>query len=198
MDELDRFKRAWRDAQGYADPAAATGDTLPAIRARVARLRHTTVARDRRETWTGVAAVTLFAAFAVRATTALPRVGYAVSIAAIAVIVWRLRRARKVANARTTDVSVLAFCRAERANVHDQIRLLQTVLWWYLTPLMVGANLVVFGLAGMRPLTLVFLVATLLLTVVVYLANIRAVERQLMPLREELDRLIAEFETDEP
>jgi hypothetical protein len=197
MDELDRFKSAWRDAHVHADPAASARDALPAIRARVLRLRRTIVARDRRETWTGVTAALLFVVFAVRATAALPRIGYAVSIAATAVIVWRLRRARNAANERATDVSVLAFCRAERANVDDQIQLLRTVLWWYLAPLMVGVNLVVFGLAGIRPLTLLFLVATLLLSAVVYWANIRAVTRQLMPLRDELDRLVAEFEMNE-
>ena len=198
MDELDRFKSAWRGAEAHGVQAASTVNALPAIRARVARMRRDVLARDRRETWAGVAAAILFVVFSTRTTAAVPRIGYAVSIAAMAVIVLRLRRVRNVAKARTTDASVLAFCRAEQVNVNDHIRLLRTVLWWYLGPLMVGVNLVVFGLAGLRPLTLLFLVATLLLTAVVYLANIRAVKRQLMPIRDELDRLIAEFETNEP
>ena len=123
MDELDRFKRAWRDAQGSEGPVAPTGDALPVVRARLARMRRTIVARDRRETWAGVAAAILFVVFAVRATAALPRIAYAVSIAATAIIVWRLRRARSAASARAPAVSVLAFCRAERATVNDQIRL---------------------------------------------------------------------------
>ena len=198
MDELDRFKSAWREAEAPAVQAASSVNALPAIRARVARMHRDIVARDRRETWASAAAAILFVAFGMRTTAAVPRIGYAVSIVAMVVIVLRLRRARNAAKARTTGVSVLAFCRGEQANVNDQIRLLRTVLWWYLGPLMVGANLVVFGLAGLRPLTVLFLLATLLLTAVVYLANIRAVKRQLTPIRDELVRLITEFEKDEP
>ena len=107
-------------------------------------------------------------------------------VAGLALIVVTLRRARLTGLARRTDAAVRDFCVAEAANVDAQIRLLRSVGWWYLGPVISGVNLFFFGMRGPTLDTLGYFAGTLLLAVFIYRLNVRAVTRRLEPMRSQL------------
>jgi CubicO group peptidase (beta-lactamase class C family) len=71
-----------------------------------------------------------------------------------------------------------------------QIRLLHSVWWWYLLPLLAGVNLVFAGCNSSVAANLGYAFAVLLLYIFLYWLNQRAVKRKLLPMKAELEALI--------
>ena len=78
-----------------------------------------------------------------------------------------------------------------------QIRLMRSLPWWYLAPILVGTNLAVF-LTTRRPVAVMAIVLPLTIIVVaaVFWLNRRTLRQEMLPLRAELDRCLAGL-TDE-
>lgn len=81
--------------------------------------------------------------------------------------------------------------RVELTKVETQIRLLRSVLWWYILPILAGSLVFYFGVNRN--------VKDRIVTVIVFVAmgwflewiNKRAVRRYLVPLKTELESLLA-------
>ena len=119
----------------------------------------------------------------------LPAVLFLVGLTIL--IIALARRGRHKSQAQ---LSLAEYFRAERERVQAQISLLRSVPLWYLGPILLGANLFVAGFKGFFPEAFGFLVVSLLLSVLIYWLNLRAVRRHLLPMRRELDSLIGELE----
>jgi len=107
-----------------------------------------------------------------------------------ALIFWHLRRTRTRFADAPTDQPVKQMLQHERAKVGAQIRLLESVLWWYIAPLVIGLLLVTVGDNGWSTFTFVYGTIALLGSAVIYALNQRAVRRSLRPRHEELTRLL--------
>ena len=196
-DELDRFRSAWgsRPAAGSLEPAQE--DAMEEIVRSVKGLDRRRLRRDLREIV--IAAVAggggVFAAPLVWMVE--PWAGVAVffeGAAVVAVAVWLavgLLRRRD----RASGESLAEFCRAERRSLETQIRLMRSLPWWYLAPILVGTNLFVAATSKSpaAPLALVFPI-TVVVVVAVYWFSRRSLRKDLLPRRAELDRCLAGLE----
>jgi hypothetical protein len=108
-------------------------------------------------------------------------------------IIYRLHRTRTVQRPTSLDAPVREFCRVELERLDRQIQLLGSVLWWYIAPAMIGANMMFMGMAGLGIASLVYGMATLLLSWGIYALNMRAANG-LVPLRNELASLLSQLE----
>jgi hypothetical protein len=113
---------------------------------------------------------------------------------ALAVAVWlvvALLRRRD----RSAGASLAQFCRDERRSLDTQIRLMRTLPWWFLAPILVGMNLIVAATSEppVPPLMMVFPI-TVVVVVATYWLSRRSLRRDLLPLRAELDRCLAGLE----
>ncbi len=79
-----------------------------------------------------------------------------------------------------------------------QIRMLRTVVWWYVSPFCLGALLLAWGLTGGSGLVFAFHVfwAIAIGTGIVYL-NLWTVRRYLQPIRDDLSRLIEALDSSD-
>ena len=141
-------------------------------------------------------AVFLFFAWMLRDPSWLVRLGALTVMGGSALIYWTLRRTRTRHDDASLDRPVADVLRTERAKVDDQIRLLETVLWWYLGPLVVGILLVTIGDSGWSAFTVGYGTVVLLFAAGIYVLNQRAVRTDLKPRREELTRLLEQVEED--
>ncbi len=71
-----------------------------------------------------------------------------------------------------------------------QIDLLNSVLWWYMAPLAIGAVMVVAGASGITGFTIVYALLVVVVSWRIYVANRRAVARVLRPQRDEITQLL--------
>lgn len=120
----------------------------------------------------------------------LVQIGSLIIMSGSAFIFWRLRRARTRFADAPMDQPVKQMLRRERAKVDAQIRLLGSVFWWYIAPLLVGLLFVTVGDNGWSTFTFVYGSAVLLGAVGIYALNQRVVRHSLCPRREELTRLL--------
>lgn len=209
MTSFDALQSVW---QMDPDPAPIDADALATLRTEADRFDRTIRWRDWRETAAAVFVAAMFARGFPTADT-LDRVGIVLAVLGatfVCVWMWRAQRRRPpvAPGAPTADALRVALERVE-----IQIRLLRSVAWWYIAPLMAGPLLMGLGglvltLAETPALALGRIALLVALTAVlfallggflafVYWLNQRAVGRDLLPLRDRLaDTLHALTDSD--
>lgn len=83
----------------------------------------------------------------------------------------------------------------ECAKIDAQIRLLSSVLWWYIAPLLAGLLLMTVGDNGWSVFTFVYGTVVIAGAAAIYVMNQRAVERDLRPRRETLTQLLNQVDS---
>lgn len=192
---LDEYSDLWR---------SETSDTnAPDEERLLERVREESESFDRkirrRDLLEMLAGVIVAAAFGYEAATVetwMARLGALIVVGSSAFIVWWLRRARKAGPARSADLPVADRLRAERERVEIQIRLLESVLWWYVGPLAVGAALFVVGLETGTTATALTLCVIAGGSGFVWWLNRRAVRHGLRPRRDRLTRLLRNLQEE--
>lgn len=191
--DFEQLGNTWRNRP--ADPAKpSTGELMSSIRARSIALDRTLKHRDRIETWAALLVFPIFAWTSVAGRFTVSRIGSGVLAAACLFIPLWLRRARR--KALDPGLPLTGALAMERARVAEQVRLLKTVLWWYLLPL--GAGVLLF-LAG--PLKSPWLIGLATLGVGafygwIYQLNQRAIREELVPRLDELDFALASLRNE--
>jgi hypothetical protein len=186
--DLDEAKEHWNAPPDTPSPSMSNAQILSLVKDRSEDFDRTIRHRDWRES---IAAGAVFLIFATMLfdPSWLVRAGALVVMGSSVFVYWTLRRARSD-DEPPAGAPVAEVLRAERAKVDRQIRLLQSVLWWYVGPLAVGALLIVAGnhdgLYGTLASVAIILGGA---AGIVYL-NQRAVRRDLRPRREELTALL--------
>jgi Ca2+/Na+ antiporter len=189
---LDEARRVWRSQTMPEGPKRSESEMLQFVKRESSAFDRTIARRDRREVIAGIVVAALFFPLLVDGPW-LSRVGVLVVLAAVLLIHRRLAAARRVEASERVDLSLAELLETERTKVNGQIRLLESVVSWYIIPPAVGAMLVVIGLDGLSWFTAGYTVFTLAVSVIVYRMNRLAVRHDLRPRRAELERLIHEL-----
>jgi len=170
------------------------GDILALVQSESRRLDRRIRRRDARELIAAAIGGLLIAPGMFRGPL-LSRIGAAIVICGLVVIAVRLARARNIDSAASdASLSVVAALEAELRRVDAQIALLESVLWWYVAPVLAGAFMIVAGSLGASRITLAYGVAVMLLAWGIVALNARAARRVLHPRRAELRALLAQFD----
>ena len=175
-------------------PAPGDGALLALVQSESRRLDQRIRRRDARELVAAAVGGLLIAPGMFRGAL-LSRIGAAVMIGGLLVIAIRLTRARKVGGAASDlSLSIVAAAEAELRRVNAQVVLLESVLWWYVAPVFVGAVLMVAGSMGASAFTLTYAASVVLLAWAIVALNARAARRVLRPRRAELLALLAQLD----
>jgi hypothetical protein len=160
---------------------------------KVERLEASVVRRDVVESAIALLCCAIFGAMFLYLKHPVARSGAALVALGCLYVIFQLHRARSGPRKSEWDDSVRDFCEKELERLESQVRLLRSVAWWYICPLVLGANLVVFGVAGAGTFSLIYLVSTLLFSWGVYAFNQRAVAKYFSPAITELNELRREL-----
>ena len=189
---LDDARRDWQ-AQTVLDEAKMSEDEmLELVKSSSSAFDRTIARRDRREMVAAIVVMVLFLPLLVTGPW-LTRAGVLVVLAALALIFTKLGAARRLEVSERVDLSLAELLESELAKVNGQIRLLESVVSWYIIPPTVGAVLIVMGLDGLSWFTLGYAVFALVISVWIYRLNQRAVSSELRPKRSQMERLIREL-----
>lgn len=197
---LDDAKDLWTSEQDSAPPAMSArslsdDELLRFVKENAAAFDRRLWRRDLLESIAAVAVFLFFGWILLRDPSWWTRSGALLLMAGSAYVFWRLRRARtRYASPSSSDRPVAEVLRTERAKVEEQIQLLDTVLWWYLAPITLGALLIVVGSNGWTWSALMQAVLVLLVAGALYLLNQRGRRCTYEPRREKLTRLLEEVQ----
>lgn len=188
MNDLE-LKHLWQ-AQPVAPPPAGPESLIISVRKKMKKLDRTLFWRDCRELVACVFVMVFFGWHISLREPALALAGRVVielSCIVIAAIILRSRPRRP----KNGLISVRETLQVELSNVQTQIRLLRSVFWWYLLPLLTGCLMFFWGLNSNATDRIVYTVVCLLLDWVLYKANRAAARLVLEPLRGELEQTLA-------
>ncbi len=188
--ETDRLKGLWQQRNAMAK-RPADGEVAQVV-ARFARWRRQVRWRDYRECAAAFICIAIFARLAFVLPSAIARGAAAFLVATCLLTIVMLIRANPGRHETEKATSVREFCESEIRHIESQIRLLRSVAYWCVVPIVAGVN-VLFGALSPRLLwTVVYLGVTLVFGWWLIWINRRAAERRLVPLREELVRILGE------
>ncbi|HEY2841105.1 MAG TPA: hypothetical protein VGJ26_18260 [Pirellulales bacterium] len=193
---FEEIRKQWQSE--VARPAATVDpqQLLADAQRRVGSLERGVFWRDVREIMAAVFVVCAFgAAWPLYRSSLVATLGVAVIVFSAPVIIYILLAANRRQSGEFAT-SVLDFSRQRLVWLDRQIRLLQTIFWWYVAPLSLGCMLVGWGLTPGR-WWMFWQLAALCLGVAVLTVwlNRRAVRNELLPARRELVELIESLET---
>lgn len=191
---LDDYRDHWQSQAGRALPGPAGEDLMTWIRERSAAFDRRIRRRDLGESIVAAVMVLLFGYELVTIDAWLGRLGAVVLMAASVFVVLWMRRARRAGRGPGPEASVADRLRAQRERVSTQIRLLETVVWWYLAPLGLGVALFAFGLDVPTRSSGFVVAGMVVLYALIWRLNQRAVRRDLLPRRDRLDRMLAQID----
>lgn len=190
---LEDYRDAWQRHQGseLGDP---DDELVEWVAGRAEEFEAKVRRRDLLETVAAVVVVAFFGYEVATAPSLLAKAGAAVVLAGAGLVVWRLRRARRSLGTDGACRPVADRLRIQRRKVDAQIELLESVLWWYVSPLAVGAVLFAVGLGGAPWATALALAVVAGVSVAVWRLNRRVVRSDLRPRRAELARRLRRLE----
>jgi hypothetical protein len=193
--DLESLKERWQ-RHGAPEPHWTTGEDMHQLRTKLAKLRRTAARRDLREAVAAIVVAAIFGWMAFVAARPLARVGAAIVAAgAIFIIIW-MRAAGGRNREPDVDLPVVEFFRLELRYLDRQYRLLRSVAWWYIAPNLVGV--ILFFLGGRSSIVpmLGFVTVAVLVAAGVYWLNQVAARDVILPLRDEVARLLRDLETE--
>jgi hypothetical protein len=189
------LKELWL-RQPPASSAQPSGEALvEKTKAKMKKMDRTLFWRDIREY---VACAFIVWWFGLRGTGddhALTITGRVVVVAGCFLIAGVLYYSQRRQRPKAGIASVREALEAELDKINWQIKLLRSVLWWYVLPISVGCALIVFGTAMNPTAVAVGLGAIVFVCVFVCWINQFAVKRTLVPLQKQLQETINSIPT---
>lgn len=170
-----------------------------AMQNKTMQLRRTLDARDLRELAACAIVIITFGIFYFTVyRSPVSRGGTLIVIGSSIFIAWKLIHTRRMTPPARPGATVVQALQAELNAVRAQLRLLGSVLWWYLMPLTIGALIATWGLGiGLLPKIIVALVFVVM-DVFIYRLNQWARAKELLPVEAQLESLIRSAQTGEP
>ncbi|MEO0531846.1 MAG: hypothetical protein AAF266_14920 [Planctomycetota bacterium] len=191
---FDNLGTAWREENAEAAAQMNRDALIARVSRRVERFRSRIVWRDWRETLVAAAVMPVFMlkAWSTNNPT-LERVGSAVIVVGLLFIIYRLHAVRLSRPKVDEDAPVREFYRAELARIEDQIKLLRSVLGWYVAPIFAGVAMSFVGQLGLTTTGLASLAFLAAIAWFLHAINQHAVRRELVPIRDEIVELLEQL-----
>lgn len=194
----DELVKIWQSSPNQERVKFERSRLLLDVQTNIDRLNKMIKQRDLREI-AGVALATpIFSFIAYRTPFVMTKIGALVIVLAGIFVAWRLRNAQKRKSDPVT-ATYLEYLYKTRQILRAQKHLLDTVLYWYISPFLIGVTFMLLGRYGEAEKLHMFIkgeIGAVLIGVIVYFLNKRAVKSILIPQLEKIERLISVLEKE--
>ena len=197
MDD-DRLKQLWLSSGNEQRRVEINTDLLigsltPKIKSMEKRIRR----RDSREILVCICMIPLFGWWLITIPQLFAKIGSAIIIAACLLVIFRLIRARRV-NIKEDAASEIRHNLAISLQlIRQQIKLLDTLLWWYLLPFFTGIIFFYSSLTNSILSKAIYSVIVVTVYGYIYYLNKKAIKIHLKPMEEHLARILNDLSASE-
>ena len=153
--------------------------------------------RDRREIFICVCMIPIFVWWTITVPQVAGKIGCVIIVATCVLVIYKLVRAKKINVKEDAALDIGRSLAVSLELLKRQIKLLQTILWWYLFPFFVGVTLFYFASATGIASKVIYTIIVIALCGYIYYLNISAVKKHLKPLQERLTKILNELSTSE-
>jgi len=154
--------------------------------------------RDVGEIFICICLIPLFAWWAITVPQLLGKIGCIIIVAACLLIIFKLVNEKRVHVQNDVASAVQHKLIVSQQRLRQQIKLLQTVAWWYLMPSFIGVILFYFATSTSALSKVIYTIIVATTYSYIYYLNKRAVKKQLKPLEERLAKLLTDLSASEP
>ncbi len=196
--KLDDLKTEWKNEIEQPAGERDCGDALVALEKETSKLDKTVKRRDTLEISIALLMIPLWSWKLFYSAGVMQSTGLWIAIMACLFIPYKLINARKVVAPKNNNM--LAFLKTEKLKLVKQKTLLESIAWWYISPLMLAVILITAGATvnsmGIPQITgqlAIYYLFCALLVVGVFLLNKRAAKKQFTPLLDKVNQRINEM-----
>ena len=182
----------WKHTAVTPLPASIVQDTLR----RAQRLRRRVFLRDGIETVVALAMVPVVFGWlrdAMHARLLLMEASAALLLAWLFFVPWRLWRARRLLHRNDPGLPLQRYLERQKQAMLAQARMLEQVVWWYLTPCMLGLTGLTVGKQGLTRGVLIYLSIVLVLYVAIERLNRRTAKQYFRRRAADIDTAFSEL-----
>ena len=194
--DLNELKNVWKQQDRDTGDQLSKSELMMMINNKMISLEENIKARDRLEIIVAIAVMIVFALWGVSAETVWTQAGCAVIVGSAGFIWYKLKRTQRASfDSRTNPHhSMREHLNGELQSVRQQKKMLQSVAWWYLSPIWVGLLLITLGFSQGIVYKVGYMIAVSILYVWIWRKNQQQVEGKFSPLEEEIKEAIASIE----
>jgi hypothetical protein len=196
MDE-DNLKQLWLNS-GKEHRVEINNDMLIASLAnKLKGIEKKIRRRDRREIFICVCLIPLFGWWTITVPQLQGKIGCIIIIAACLLVIFKLMRARRINIQNGIASEVQHKLIVSQQLLRQQIKLLQTILWWYLLPFFPGVMLFYFASVTSTLSKVIYIILVAAVYGYIYYLNKRAVKKHLKPLEERVTKILNDLSAPE-
>jgi len=189
------MKALWQRQVLTAPAMVAEKDLVPQMKQKMKKFGRTLFWRDMREVIACLVVIRYFLPSVFGNFSTLSRAGCLVVVLGALYVIFKLFQARRKQPQVSEAAPVKEFLLNQRAKVGWQIGLLKSVLWWYILPFYIGGVMFIFGMKSPLWGKLSFTLIYALVCAGIWWLNQYAVRKQLLPLKEEVEKTLESVST---
>lgn len=196
--KLNDLKESWNDKVDETDNQLDYTKVITSIEKDTTAFDKKIKRRDILEISIAVLLIPVWSWTLFHSASVMQSVGLLIAIAACILIPYKLIKAKQVDAPK--DTSILAFLQVEKLKLENQKQLLESIVLWYISPIMIAIFLITAGGtvndAGLPQITnklAIYYGCCVLLVVGIYLLNKRAANKQITPLLDAVNKRIEEL-----
>jgi len=198
--KFDDLKQNWQESLAQQDSSENLSEVIAMLATETQKLDKHVKYRDILEISIALFLIPFWVYGLVISVSTLQSLGCVLAIMSSIYIPYRLIKAKKVPSA--TDNSVKEYLLSEQRKVAQQKALLESIVWWYITPITVsilcitlGANVDALGIPQISQSMMIYYGSVALLVVGIYLLNKRTAKKKFGPILEKIEERLADLES---
>jgi len=188
--EEEILKKLWSDQAGNIQIDINSKKLIESMNQKMNNFEKQIRRRDFLEIGVALLMVPLFSYYFYRDSNPMVKLGAAIIIATNFVVVYKLLEAKRAKHVVDPGSPVAGQLSISLLRVERQIRLLKSVLWWYLLPFFVGVVFLLLGSVGILWIRILFILLIAVLYGYIYYLNMKALREKLVPFEKSIRRTL--------
>lgn len=196
--KLDDLKQNWQNAIQIESASQTLKQAINMLELETNKIDKEVKRRDFIEITIAILLIPAWIYGIIKSVSAMQTIGCAIAIAACIYIPYRLLSARKITPRKTDNIK--DFLLQEKQKLQQQKQMLESVVWWYISPLTtaillitLGANVNEFGIPQVNSHMLWYYSLVTILVVGIYFLNKRAAKKKFGPLIKNIEQRLSEI-----
>jgi hypothetical protein len=196
MDE-NKLKQLWLNSNKEQRIEINSEKLLETINQKILNMDKLIKRRDRLEIFLAVCMIPLFGWWLIAVPQILIKIGSGIITAACLLVIFKLVSARRV-NIKEEIASATKYhLMVSLQRVRNQIKLLNTVLWWYFLPFFIGVICFFYSYSLTVISKAVYTIIVAALYGYIYYLNKRALKKHLKPLEDNIKKALDELSSED-
>lgn len=181
MDE-DNLKQLWGNSFKDQRVEIDTDKLIASLNKKLAYVKSKISIRDKTETFIGLVMIALFGWWLIAVPQMLAKLGSGIIVVNCVLVIVRLNRASKVTIKEEPASVITHNLSISLQLVRQQIRLFDTIVWWYLLPFFIGVTCFLYAFVGSIMARTIYTLIIALIYIYIWYLNKKVVTQKLKPL----------------